>query len=1548
MTVSVTYKGEKLTFDKMPTPDQIKRRYEEMYCLIKSYPKQNHYPLLPLQEQIWFFDKLNPGSTMYNIPFIYRLEGQLNLGALEQSLQFIVNRHAALRTTIKEYEGEPVQVIADFLELKCELIDMTKYKTEERKAKCDALIEEELSTGFDLEKGPLIRVKILKEKEDSYVLLINIHHIVFDGWSVNIFLQELSEVYRSYNEHKSLKLPDITTDFTDYVQWFNERINSGSLDNQRDYWFNELTGDLPSLELPTDFIRPREQIYKGDARELKFSSGLTQELHNLCKKNGVTMNMLLLSAVNLLLKRYTGQKDLIIGTPVAGRTRDEISNTIGYFVNTLPLRCNIEDDTSFVDLIKYVKEKSLQALDNQEYPFKLLVEQLNPERELGRSPIFQTIMTYADLSKTMELGDVKVKSMPVSVKTVKFDVGFGFTENIDGLKLAIDYRTDLYSSKTIGLLLKHMEQLLKSIVKNPTESIYQIPILSEKEKHELTIEVNQTTNPLPKELCVHQLFEKQAELHPLNVALKFEGHQVTYAELNARANKLAHWLQSRGIGANKIVVILCDQGIESIVSMLGVLKSGGAYIPLDPSYPVKRLNYMIEDSKASVVLTQSHLEHLLSDYAGEYFLLDQDWKSIEGESIDNLPTLINGNNLTNVLYTSGSTGVPKGVELPHVGVIRLVYKANFVNLNSSDVIPQLSPLNFDGATFEIWGALCNGSTLLIIKKEIVLAPKELCTNIYEHGVTTLLVTTPLLNRLIEDAPESLTPLRRVIFGGEIISKQHIKKALKYCKPGTLLHTYGPTENSFTSCYFPIHEVDEQVWTIPIGQPVSNTEIYILDHNLEPVPYGVVGEIYLSGLGLALGYLNDEERGGKVFIPHPFSKKPGARLYKTGDRARRLKNGNIEFISRNDNQVKIRSQRVELGEVESVLRKSTMVQECFVTVINNSDDGKRLAAYFVPKDTKKLHIDNKVNVIQWPKSKIKEVRDFLKSELPEYMVPSYLIPLTDLPLNINGKVNRHQLPSPTAETYFRGEYKEPKSEVEIKITEIWKRLLKVDRIGLEDNFFDLGGHSLLVVKVQTALKQELNVEIRIMDLFQYTTVSALSQLITQELPNEKVISLVNAPRKRLDEDTSIAIIGMSLRFPGANNPYEFWENLRNGKESISQISDEDLDPASFHKDPKLFNSIVRAGGFIDNALSFDPEFFRISEQEAKYMDPQHRIFLECAWEAAENAGYNLDTLDRPVSLYAGCATGTYLSQTSGDVSIADQFQKDLMSRSTFLTTRVSYKLNLTGESMLVDTACSTSLVSVHMACQSLILGQSDYALAGGISIRFPQKTGYLYEPNFILSPDGHCRAFDKDAAGTVEGNGGGVVLLKRLCDALEDGDSIYAIIKGSAINNDGNMKIGYTAPSLKGQADVIARAQAAANVSPDSISYIEAHGTGTKLGDPIEIEALTKVFRSQTNQKQFCGIGSVKTNIGHLGSAAGIAGLIKTTLALKYKEIPPSLHYMEPNPEIDFANSPFYVCSSKTPWGTNNKLRRAGVSSFGIGGTNVHVILEEVMSGKEEN
>ncbi|HEU4963914.1 MAG TPA: amino acid adenylation domain-containing protein, partial [Bacilli bacterium] len=1524
-------------------------------------------PLSPGQQQLWFLDQLEPGSAVYNIPLLYRLEGALDLSALRQALQALVDRHAALRSTFPKQDGSPVQVVAERVEVPCTVEDLSALKEQERETARDRLIEDELSRGFDLLHGPLLRARLLIESERSTVLLLNVHHIVFDGWSVQVALQDLAALYRAYAAGTEPDLPAPSLEFTDYAAWFNQRLAGGELDGQRDFWLEQLQGELPSLELVPDYVRPPVQAHEGSCRELTLAHGLTERLREIAKRQGVTLYMLMLTVVNVLLKRMTGQEDTIIGTPVACRTKKELHDLIGYFVNMLPLRTQVKGDLSFAELLASTKEHLLTAFQHQEYPFHRLVEALNPERTPSRTPIFQTIMTYADLTANPLFGDVKVTMLPVPVNTVKFDIGFSFLEHADSLQVAIDYRTDLYRADTIDRLLGHLRRLLEAIVANPEQTVDRLEMLTQDELAELTVTVNQSANPMPPEACLHQLVEKQAAERPEQLALRWQEQELTYAQLNARANRLAHWLRTQGVGPDTVVVLLCDQSVEIIVGMLGILKAGGAYMPLDPSYPQQRLTYMIEDSKSPVVLTQSRYLDKAEGYAGTTFALDhaEATSPLSAHPTHDPEPLTDGENLMNVLYTSGSTGMPKGVALPHRGVIRLVNNANFAKMNSTEVVLQLSPLNFDGATFEIWGTLCNGGTLVILEKETVLAPKELSNAIHHHGVTTLLVTTPLLNRLIEDAPEALTPLRRLIFGGEVISKPHIKKALNYCRPGTLVHTYGPTENSFTSCYFPIREVDDRVWTIPIGRPVSNTEIYLLDEHLQPVPYGVIGEVYLSGLGLARGYLNDPKRTASVFLPHPFSQQPDARLYKTGDRARRLADGTIEFIGRKDNQVKIRSQRVELGEVESTLRRNRLVQECFVTTTLDRNNAKQLVAYFVPAGLQEEHTDNRVQVIQWASEKVAELRKFLHEQLPEYMVPPHLIALTDLPLNPNGKVNRRELPEPTDLSSDR-EYLAPTNEVEQEVAAIWAEVLGLERVGLTDNFFDLGGHSLLVVKVHDRIKQRWKAPLRLMDLFTYTTVAALADAIAERLNDTKPKSQgeteaeteVEKTKAQTaaalnvaegdEDDQAVAIVGMALRFPQANDVYEFWENLIAGRESITRIPDEELEDAPFHHDPLLAQRVVRAGGFVDNPFRFDPSFFGMSEREATLMDPQHRLFLECAWEAIENAGYDLDTLHGPVALYAGTAPSSYHAHKSANRSVADEFQQDLMSQPTFLATRVSYKLNLTGESLMLDTACSTSLVAVHMACQSLLQGQSSYALAGGVSIRVPQKTGYLYEPSFILSPDGHCRAFDQDAQGTVEGNGCGVVLLKRLSDARRDQDPIYAVIRGSAINNDGHAKIGYTAPSLQGQAEVIARAQSKAGLTPDRISYIEAHGTGTKLGDPIEVEALTRVFRTTTDRTRYCALGSVKTNIGHLGSAAGIAGLIKTALALKHKELPPSLHYRTPNPEINFADSPFYVNEQRRPWvAENGQPLVAGVSSFGIGGTNAHVILTEAPAVRTE-
>ncbi|HTR47545.1 MAG TPA: beta-ketoacyl synthase N-terminal-like domain-containing protein, partial [Verrucomicrobiae bacterium] len=758
------------------------------------------------------------------------------------------------------------------------------------------------------------------------------------------------------------------------------------------------------------------------------------------------------------------------------------------------------------------------------------------------------------------------------------------------------------------------------------------------------------------------------------------------------------------------------------------------------------------------------------------------------------------------------------------------------------------------------------------------------------------------------------------------------KVLEAGGPERLLHVYGPTETTTFATWQLVTEVAEEAVTIPIGQPIGNTTVYLLDQRREPVPIGVAGELYVGGPGVARGYLNRRELTAERFVEDRFSGEKGGRLYRTGDLGKRRSDGAIEFVGRIDSQVKIRGFRIELGEIVSVLERHPAVEHAVVQVQEAGEGDRRLVGYVVPRGAKKLTAG--------------ELRRYLAEKLPDYMLPAALVMMDQLPLNANGKIDQQALPGwEGGEREEMAESAIPQSGLQRQIAGIWQELLKVGRVGIEDNFFDLGGHSLLLTKVHARLVEALHRDIAIVDLFRFPTVKSLAMFLSDEHEEAQPAALItqSAPVARISEP--IAIVAIAGRFPDAKNLDEFWENLCAGRESIRSFTDDELIAAGV--DPALLAdpNYVKAGTVLDNVDMFDASYFGFSAREAEITDPQHRLFLECAAEALEKAGCDPQTCRGPIGLFAGSTISTYfLNNLNGKLGDGRNFtllQTLMGNDKDFLATRVSYKLNLKGPSVTVQTACSTSLVAVHMACQSLLEGASDVALAGGVSVHIPQLAGYHYQPEGILSPDGHCRPFDEKGQGAVAGSGVAIVVLKRLSDAQADGDNILAVIRGSAINNDGSLKVGYTAPSVEGQAKVIAAAQAAAGVAPDTVSYVEAHGTATTLGDPIEVAALTQAFRLGSRDRQYCALGSLKSNLGHLDAAAGVAGLIKTVLQLRHKQIVPSLHFKKPNPKIDFANSPFYVNASLRPWqAPDGGPRRAGVSSFGMGGTNAHVVVEE--------
>jgi amino acid adenylation domain-containing protein len=1076
-----------------------------------------------------------------------------------------------------------------------------------------------------------------------------------------------------------------------------------------------------------------------------------------------------------------------------------------------------------------------------------------------------------------------------------------------------------------------------------TTSHNQQNLLTETEEYRLLLEWSKNEVNYPHQKCIHQLFAEQVIETPDKVAVILPDRestktiQINYQELDRRASILANILQRQNVQPGTSIALMMNRSIELIVAILGVLKAGGVYLPLAPAYPQERLAWMLEDSQAPVILTQSALVSNLPVHEAEIICLDPDWgKDLELDTSSPLIDL-DSTSLAYINYTSGSTGKPKGVAIPHRGVVRLIFGTNFTPLDGNQTLLQLAPISFDAATFEIWGALLHGGCCVLYPDNGLPDPQTLGSVIKDYSVTTIWLTAALFNTLITEAPECLQGVKEILTGGEALSVAHIKKAQELLPNTQLINGYGPTENTtFTCCYRIPNPSNDNLTSIPIGKAIANTEVYILDTNLQPVPIGEAGELYIGGDGLAQGYLNRPDLTAEKFIPHPFSEDSAAKVYKTGDKVRYLSDGNIEFIGRLDNQVKLRGYRIELSEIETALIQNNTIKEAIVICREDSPGNKYLVAYITLQNEQEIDIN--------------QLKDYLHSKLPEYMVPAAIMVIEKIPLTANGKIDRTALPMPSKEISSQS-LVIPKTEIEKNIAQIWCEILGLEQVSIENNFFDIGGTSLLGLQLIARIQNSFGVELRAVKLYQYPTIQKLAHYLTES--TKKQPTQIKTQQQQNQDNSNnlsegIAIVGMVGRFPGAASVDEFWDHLCQGVESSTFFTDEQIDP-SVDRELLADPNYIRARGIIEGAELFDASFFNISPREAEIMDPQARVFLELAYEALENAGYTAESFEGKIGLYAGSGQNTYFeNHLCGRREIIDRlgaFQTMLANEKDFVTSRISYKLDLTGPSISINTACSTSLVAIIQAFQGLKTRQCDMALAGGISITTPQNRGYLYQEGGMLSPDGRCRPFDANGNGTLFNNGAGIVVLKRVEDALENGDRIYAVIRGVGMNNDGADKVSFTAPSVNGQMNAILQAQLSAGIDPETIDYIETHGTATHLGDPIELEALTQAFRTSTGDSripltQFCAIGSVKSNVGHLVAAAGVTGVIKTALALYNQQIPPSLNFESPNPEIDFTNSPFYVNNKLVDWKKAENLRRAGVSSFGVGGTNAHIILEE--------
>ncbi len=1035
------------------------------------------FPMSFAQQRLWFLDQFEPGSPLYNIPATLRIAGPLNVEALKRSLNEIVRRHEVLRATFVTENGHPVQTIVPELNLPLPVIDLQRLPREEQTARVMRLAIEEAQCPLDLTQGPLMRASLLKLDGEEHILLLTVHHIAYDGWSTGVIIQELGAFYDAFSHGRPSLLPELPIQYADYAHWQRQWLQGEVLDSQMAYWKQQLDHLAPTLELPIDRPRPSVQSYRGAHYSFELSRNLYEKLLALSRQENVTLFMTLLAAFQTLLYRYTGHEDISVGTPIANRTRLEIEGLIGFFVNTLVMRVDLGGKLGFRELLKRVQEVTLGAYAHQDVPFEMLVDALQPDRDMSHSPLFQVIF---DLHKAplenLRLGDLKLSLLDIETGTAKFDLMLMMEEGVGRLGGLLEYNTDLFDETTIKRMARHFQTLLEGIVTDPDRSLSMLPLLTEAEKSQLLVDWNATTVDFAQDQCIHQLVELQVKERPDAIAVTCGEEALSYAQLNCRANQLAHYLHKLGVGPGTLVGLCVERSPELVVGALGVLKAGGAYVPVDPLYPEERLVFILEDTRSPVLLTQAHLGLGALASGVQVICLDADWGLIAQEREDNPTSRVTQRDLAYVIYTSGSTGWPKGVQLEQKGLLNLVYwHQRAFDVSWMDRVSQIAGPGFDASVWEVWPYLTAGASIHIPSDEIRALPDKLRDCLVSEAITISFVPTPLADSMmLLDWPSDIA-LHTLLTGGD---KLHGNPSPNL--PFELVNNYGPTEDTVvaTSGVVPPKESVESAPSI--GRPIANTQIYLLDACLQPVPMGVPGELHIGGTGLARGYLNRPELTAERFIPNPFSSEPGARLYKTGDLVRYRPDGNLEFLGRIDHQVKIRGFRIELGEIETVLRKHPALKETMVMAREDTPGDRRLVAYVVPEEEP---------------SPAGELRRFLKEKLPEYMVPSAFVTLEALPLTPNGKVDRGALPSPDwTRPELERAFVAPRTPVEEVLSGIWAQVLGVERIGVHDNFFELGGHSLLAIQLVSRLREAFQVELPLRDLFETPTVADLAERI----------------------------------------------------------------------------------------------------------------------------------------------------------------------------------------------------------------------------------------------------------------------------------------------------------------------------------------------------------------------------------------------------------------------------------------------------------------------
>ncbi|MEU5796214.1 amino acid adenylation domain-containing protein [Streptomyces sp. NPDC047813] len=1524
--------------------------------------EESRHPLSEGQRALWVIEQIAPGTYAYNLPLALWLDRDLDVLALRAVLQDLVDRHAELRATVHAGDEGPYARLATEPELPFQQVFLTSRSDAELRERMRA----DLRRPFELAAGPLIRATLYTLGDGRNALLLTFHHLVFDGVSIALLLRELEHGYRALLAGRALPAEHPARGYADFTAWQRELLAGAEGRRLRAYWTERLRGRRTTVPLPLDRPRPAVPGFHGASLDGHIPAAVADRARALAGAEQTSLFGVVLAAWFTLLHRYSDQADIAVGTPTVGRPASGFDDTLGYFMNMVVLAERVDGAEEFRALVRRVHRTVLDALEHSAYPLITLADDLRRADPEAGAP-FNVAFYFQNWTRTARRdasGDAVVLGPVEGVhQEGEFDLTLEVVEQEQGCRYTLKYDPGLFDEETVARLGAHFTTLLAAAVEGPGTPVADLELLTEDERARLT---PPAPADYPADTLVWELVRRQADARPDAVAVRHAGTELTYRTLVERVDALSGRLTAAGAGRGRTVGVLLPRDQELPVALLSVQAAGAAYVPLDPAYPQDRLSYMAEDAGLHLLLTDSGSGVTLPGVPRLVVDTSEQPPALPS------PGPAGPSDAAYVIYTSGSTGRPKGVRVPHRALTNFLWSmAREPGFGPHDTLLALTTVCFDISGLELYLPLVTGGTVEVLAAEDARDGLRL-REALERARPTVMQATPATWSMLLAAGWQGDPALKVLCGGEALPADLAEALL--AGNGEVWNLYGPTETTIWSAASRLTPGGR----VTLGAPIANTALHVLDSARRPVPTAVAGELYIGGDGVADGYLGRPELTAERFLPDPFAARAEARMYRTGDLVRRLADGTIEYLGRLDSQVKVRGYRVELEEIEATLRRLDGVREAVVVARGQAAGSHTLLACYVLED-----------------GAAEPDRERLAAWLPDHMVPDALVRVTGFPRTLNGKTDRTTLAAlPLADLRARFGAGSPPAarttapagatggRTEVLVAELARMVatlvdLRPEDIGAHTPLGETGMNSVSFTALSAELRKAYGITEYPTLFYRRGTLHALAEHLWERhaaaltahfgtppqapATGQAALAGSETPAPPAGSGTSaapagaetpvvpsgreVAVIGMAGRLPGSMDLREFWDHLAAGDDLVGEIP---ADRWDWRDHPR---SRSRWGGFAPDVDRFDAAFFGISPREAELMDPQQRLLLETVWQAVEDAGY------RPSEL-AGKRVGVFIAVTNSDYHEVQRAAGRGTEGHTLtgaalsiVPNRVSYLLDLRGPSIAVDTACSGSLTAVHQACAALRDGTCDLAIAGGVSLILAPGVYESLSQGEMLSPDGRCKAFDSRADGYVRGEGAGVVLLKPNERAERDGDAVHAVIKAAALNH-GGRTTSLTAPNPDAQADLLVEAYQAAGVHPDTVGYIEAHGTGTALGDPIETTGLSTAFRRLRAQQGTpvgsapCAIGSVKTNIGHLEAAAGIAGLFKVVLSMRHGTIPASLHFREQNPYLELDGGPFEVAATARPWQRPRDAhgaelsRRGGLSSFGFGGAGAHIVLEE--------